>query len=239
MHAWSKKCPVTLCVLWIFHSTWSRFYCDSFFFFLYLRFHYSYKVGFKPQVQLRTFVKSIRSELNFSLSVCNGNVCVRGRESFQIEISSQIKCFIYNLFLHVKYMHCIIFMGELWVRSGSYYHVTQWNPTAPFKCVQNTKANTTSYSDFVCSVHICVLTGRWEPLPPGHWFSLGEPVYFLAHTGPLLTGERLYVDSCYTTTSRDPNSMPKVDIIKNYGCVSLVRTQSHIFTTIGVLLYMP
>lgn len=85
------------------------------------------------------------------------------------------------------------------------------------------------YSDFVCSVHICVLTDRWEPLPPGHWFSLGEPVYFLAHTGPLLTGERLYVDSCYATTSRDPHSMPKVDIIKNYGCVSRKNTVTHFY----------
>lgn len=89
---------------------------------------------------------------------------------------------------------------------------------------------TTSYSGYLCTytfVHICVLTGHWEPLPPGHWFSLGEPVYFLAHTGPLLTGERLYVDSCFATTSRDPNSMPKVDIIKNYGCVICKNTVTH------------
>lgn len=94
-----------------------------------------------------------------------------------------------------------------------------------------------SYSDFLCSVHICVLTDRWEPLPPGHWFFLGEPVYFLAYTGALLTGERLYVDSCYATTSRDPNSMPKVDIIKNYGCVSSKNTVTHFLNNCCVTLH--
>lgn len=58
-------------------------------------------------------------------------------------------------------------------------------------------------------------------MDPGHWFFLGEPVYFMARTGTLFSGERLYVDSCHATVSKDPDSMPRLDIITNYGCVSI------------------
>uniref|UniRef100_A0A1A8P0C7 Zona pellucida sperm-binding protein 3 n=3 Tax=Nothobranchius pienaari TaxID=704102 RepID=A0A1A8P0C7_9TELE len=99
----------------------------------YNRFHYSYKIGFRPQVQQTTFLKGIKSKLTFSLSVCNAD---------------------------------------------------------------------------------------WKPIPSGHTFLLGEPLYFVAQVRTLMVGERLYVDSCYATSSEDPGSLPKVDIISNYGCMT-------------------
>uniref|UniRef100_A0A3Q3FW36 Zona pellucida sperm-binding protein 3 n=1 Tax=Labrus bergylta TaxID=56723 RepID=A0A3Q3FW36_9LABR len=104
----------------------------------YNRFHYSYKVGFRPQVQPKTFLKSTRSKLSFSLTVCNEH---------------------------------------------------------------------------------------WEPVPEGQEFVLGELVYFIAQSGVLLAGESLYVDSCYATSTKDPDSQLRVDIITNYGCMTDSRRE--------------
>ncbi|KAM8846642.1 uncharacterized protein ACB058_012914 [Synchiropus picturatus] len=72
---------------------------------------------------------------------------------------------------------------------------------------------------------LVVSNAQWEPLPPGHWFHLGEPVFFVAEAKTLLPGERLYVDSCFITSSKDPNLGLKVDIITNYGCMTDSRRE--------------
>ncbi|CAN9514503.1 unnamed protein product [Ophioblennius macclurei] len=98
----------------------------------YHRFHYAYKVGFRPQVQHAAFWKSLGRKASFSLTV------------------------------HDQ---------------------------------------------------------RWEPLPKDQEVFLGGQLYFLAQTGPLQDGQRLYVDSCYASSSPNPLSTPRVDIVANYGCM--------------------
>ncbi|XP_072316853.1 uncharacterized protein [Eucyclogobius newberryi] len=82
-------------------------------------------------------------------------------------------------------------------------------PTSFLKSVQSRA----SFSLRVCN-------SQWEVLSPEHEVILGEPVYFVAQTGTLLAGERLYVDSCHVSSSKDPSSSPRVDIISNHGCMT-------------------
>ncbi|KAL4657751.1 hypothetical protein GN956_G4400 [Arapaima gigas] len=100
---------------------------------LYDRFHYTYKVGYVPEVQKNTVLKSLRSKRRFTLAAYNA---------------------------------------------------------------------------------------RWEKLPPGRGYLLGQPMYFEARTAFLAKSQRLFVNSCYVSPSKESNSEPRMEVVKNFGCMA-------------------
>ncbi|XP_055066959.2 zona pellucida glycoprotein 3d tandem duplicate 1 [Misgurnus anguillicaudatus] len=77
------------------------------------------------------------------------------------------------------------------------------------------------YKSFESSVKftISVCNERWEILGENESFMLGEPMYFEVSAARIFEEERVFVDSCYATSSKDPNSTPKHSVIHNYGCM--------------------
>ncbi|XP_016137060.1 zona pellucida sperm-binding protein 3-like isoform X1 [Sinocyclocheilus grahami] len=74
------------------------------------------------------------------------------------------------------------------------------------------------FSLFVCNEH-------WERLEGNGSFVLGKPMYFEASAAYISKDERIFVDSCYATASRDPKSTPQHKVIWNYGCIEDSRRQ--------------
>ncbi|XP_065154719.1 zona pellucida glycoprotein 3d tandem duplicate 1 [Paramisgurnus dabryanus] len=66
---------------------------------------------------------------------------------------------------------------------------------------------------------ISVCNERWEILGENESFMLGEPMYFEVSAARIFEEERVFIDSCYATASKDPNSTPKHSVIHNYGCM--------------------
>ncbi|XP_023692899.1 zona pellucida sperm-binding protein 3-like isoform X2 [Paramormyrops kingsleyae] len=60
---------------------------------------------------------------------------------------------------------------------------------------------------------------RWESPLANEGFVLGEPIYFEASTNFIAKNEQVFVNSCYASPSKKPASMPRVDVIKNFGCM--------------------
>ncbi|XP_064161148.1 zona pellucida glycoprotein 3d tandem duplicate 1 isoform X1 [Anguilla rostrata] len=60
---------------------------------------------------------------------------------------------------------------------------------------------------------------RWERLDSTASYMLGAPMHFEASTPIVSRAERVSVTACHVTVSRDPNSAPRMDVIKNYGCM--------------------
>ncbi|XP_067305658.1 zona pellucida glycoprotein 3d tandem duplicate 1 [Pseudorasbora parva] len=72
---------------------------------------------------------------------------------------------------------------------------------------------------------ISVCNERWEELEENRSFVLGEPMYFEVSAAHTSKDERIFVDSCYATASKDPKSTPQHNVIYNYGCMEDSRRQ--------------
>ncbi|KAA0702805.1 hypothetical protein E1301_Tti016581 [Triplophysa tibetana] len=66
---------------------------------------------------------------------------------------------------------------------------------------------------------ISVCNERWENLGENESFMLGEPMYFEVSAAHVSKSVKIFVDSCYAASSKDPNSTPEHNIIHNYGCM--------------------
>ncbi|KAJ8332068.1 hypothetical protein SKAU_G00429540 [Synaphobranchus kaupii] len=60
---------------------------------------------------------------------------------------------------------------------------------------------------------------HWEKLGSTGSYMLGEPMYFEASTAFVSRMERVTVTACHVTVSKDANSMPRMDVIGNFGCM--------------------
>lgn len=58
---------------------------------------------------------------------------------------------------------------------------------------------------------------RWEQLSSEESYMLGEPMYFKAYAAFVPKDESVFVDSCFVTTSKDPNTTPRHEVIHNFG----------------------
>ncbi|XP_020353235.2 zona pellucida glycoprotein 3d tandem duplicate 1 [Oncorhynchus kisutch] len=70
--------------------------------------------------------------------------------------------------------------------------------------------------------HIFRLTAcneQWEQLSSEEGYMLGEPMYFKAYAAFVPKDESVFVDSCFVTTSNDPNATPRLEVIHNFGCM--------------------
>uniref|UniRef100_A0AAV2MG49 ZP domain-containing protein n=1 Tax=Knipowitschia caucasica TaxID=637954 RepID=A0AAV2MG49_KNICA len=94
-----------------------------------------------------------------------------------------------------------------------YSYRVGYQPLAPPSSFMKSMQSRASFSLSVCNSH-------WEAWPPGQELVLGEPVYLVARVRVVLPGETLYVDTCRVTSSEDPESSPRLDLITNHGCMT-------------------
>ncbi|KAJ8287595.1 hypothetical protein COCON_G00002540 [Conger conger] len=60
---------------------------------------------------------------------------------------------------------------------------------------------------------------HWERLGSTESYMLGAPMNFEASTTRLSRMDRVSVTTCHITVSKDPYSVPRMDVIENFGCM--------------------
>ncbi|XP_073699191.1 zona pellucida sperm-binding protein 3 [Garra rufa] len=65
---------------------------------------------------------------------------------------------------------------------------------------------------------ITAMDASWKLLAAGQSFAIGQPVCFEAKGQSSVTGQRLYLNSCFVSTS-NPESTDLYYVVENYGCL--------------------
>uniref|UniRef100_A0A8C2IRS4 RING finger protein 122-like n=1 Tax=Cyprinus carpio TaxID=7962 RepID=A0A8C2IRS4_CYPCA len=74
---------------------------------------------------------------------------------------------------------------------------------------------------------IMAMDASWNLLGDGQSFVLGKPICFEAR-GPGVANKRLYLNSCFVSSTPNPQSMEKYSVVENYGC--LVDSKNSLLT---------
>ncbi|XP_063055548.1 zona pellucida glycoprotein 3d tandem duplicate 1 [Engraulis encrasicolus] len=69
------------------------------------------------------------------------------------------------------------------------------------------------------SFNLTALNEKWEPRDSGEEYVLGEVMNFEVSAQHIAKDQQVFVNTCHVTASEDPNSMPRQDLISNFGCL--------------------
>ncbi|XP_046689394.1 zona pellucida sperm-binding protein 3d.2 isoform X2 [Silurus meridionalis] len=76
------------------------------------------------------------------------------------------------------------------------------------------------------TVTLTACDAQWNRLSPTEGFIIGQLMYFEAETLYVPDSERLFVHFCHVTTNSSRDSLPRINIINNHGCLMDSRRSS-------------